>query len=1108
MPFSTLKTAQYQDLVNDYFDKLIFNEIREFDQFYAATQNLIEPTKPESKFEEEHLKSLKNLLENGFDENAAEPSAFTPKSRAKTTPEGKELEVKVNKLAIIQEARDEFKKIMVDTIRARLNEMKDLKEGEKQNYIKMQRLRNPFIAALASLEAFTSDSNVGTLAKEFKAEIEKLQAGKSTEKEPLTENNLLTLNTKLEKFLKESKISSVQENESFRKTIETLFQTLPRNVCDFATLEPVTPDSRIVTSDRYQFDINSIVNWINTKNEYQNPATNQPFNQNDQQRIQRIAKKHGLTINVSGIFHAEENPAMMAGVLAAIAREAQDEESQVQFPVLNALANSLASMQGRHATLADSLLVGPSPRGFSILSANPQSNQNANTGPQSGHRGTGTNPASLLRRNESKQSSSSFYPLQGTAYRSALGSDYYFTASGNANRYSTQNQSNQIVNTSAQNRQRESKFDSASLLAAYQEYYSRGTEPSFFRRIAPLSATDMARELAELSPAALERKALESPAEAIKILLEENSRHFLLQGNPQQISDRLKRIALTGSAPARQMLENKSLCEQLLGGNLATNSTTLKELANANIRTAQCILESQPLRAILLSGSAQDNATFLHNLAKKDSVYANYLFTNRDCLQDINVIETKDPLGRRVRGTPLQMANAEGDYKAFQGNNVLREIILTPDDDAVKAERFSYWMERNPKQVVTLNLFDEPFRSVVFHGSAQDQAKRLELIACSASDHSPRILEEKSLRDKLLYSNPELKEPQKSKEIADRLKNIAMKNRNLANVILKDLSLRNILLQGNDTEQFTSIRDLACASQFAFLFILETPDLREILLQGDPAQQAETLKMIVRSEDGPGAAMLIFDDKELRDILLNDVDKAENLVLLAHINGVNILEEKSMRDILLAGDEKANIKRLVSIASTNVSEENARLILEEKSPYRAMLLSNSHSRVDKIESLKTIAKSLLSSARIILEDKQLNSELFSGSAQEQAEIVAEIACTVPITKAAYILESKPMREKLLQGDAKTCTDRLVRISSFSPDAAKKILSGEVLRSAMLTGTPAEQLVRLETIATALFNKYSDHTVMTTINNLSKEISASSFGPSPGPTADRGRNIIL
>lgn len=84
---------------------------------------------------------------------------------------------------------------------------------------------------------------------------------------------------------------------------------------DFATSENITPEYRIITSDRYQFDIRSIVKWINEKGSYNNPYTGAAFKPEDQKSIHDTALAKGLTINVGHVYHVEEHPAMLAAAI-------------------------------------------------------------------------------------------------------------------------------------------------------------------------------------------------------------------------------------------------------------------------------------------------------------------------------------------------------------------------------------------------------------------------------------------------------------------------------------------------------------------------------------------------------------------------------------------------------------------------------------------------------------------------------------------------------------------------------------------------------------------------------------------------------------------------
>ncbi len=94
----------------------------------------------------------------------------------------------------------------------------------------------------------------------------------------------------------------------------------PINGEDFATTEKIAPENQIVTSDRYQFDINSIVHWINTKGSFENPYTKSRFNLRDQKTIKSVAAAKNIKIEM-GNLHLDEDPALLNGALSAIEQE-------------------------------------------------------------------------------------------------------------------------------------------------------------------------------------------------------------------------------------------------------------------------------------------------------------------------------------------------------------------------------------------------------------------------------------------------------------------------------------------------------------------------------------------------------------------------------------------------------------------------------------------------------------------------------------------------------------------------------------------------------------------------------------------------------------------
>lgn len=133
----------------------------------------------------------------------------------------------------------------------------------------------------------------------------------------LTQTQLDGLQEKIVKWSKDTSINAVIINGvSFQQALEKTLLAFPKNIEDFADGENITPDNRIVTSDGYQFNIESLVHWINEKKEYHNPYTNREFGKTDQEAILDFAKTKGLLIDITTPrLPPEEDPTMLAAAI-------------------------------------------------------------------------------------------------------------------------------------------------------------------------------------------------------------------------------------------------------------------------------------------------------------------------------------------------------------------------------------------------------------------------------------------------------------------------------------------------------------------------------------------------------------------------------------------------------------------------------------------------------------------------------------------------------------------------------------------------------------------------------------------------------------------------
>lgn len=138
----------------------------------------------------------------------------------------------------------------------------------------------------------------------------------------LSETHLADLSEKITKWSKDEKVSNPKLNSnSFKDVLKEILEVLPRNVEDFSTLENIKPDFRLMTSDRYQFDIRSLVKWINEKKKYINPYNQSVFTPANQKAIQECAASKGLVIDIIGSGFSQpqaEDPDLLRNAIAQI----------------------------------------------------------------------------------------------------------------------------------------------------------------------------------------------------------------------------------------------------------------------------------------------------------------------------------------------------------------------------------------------------------------------------------------------------------------------------------------------------------------------------------------------------------------------------------------------------------------------------------------------------------------------------------------------------------------------------------------------------------------------------------------------------------------------
>lgn len=145
-----------------------------------------------------------------------------------------------------------------------------------------------------NLEAIKNDASFQELASITKT-LNQINADQALASQPDTRdalsNQLCILLNRLmnEERFYDIKISDTSFGDALYCAALTLADIHPVNNSDFITLEPIDPAKRIVTSDRYQHDIDSLVNWL--RRNITNPYTNLKFHARD---LTYIQKQHAL----------------------------------------------------------------------------------------------------------------------------------------------------------------------------------------------------------------------------------------------------------------------------------------------------------------------------------------------------------------------------------------------------------------------------------------------------------------------------------------------------------------------------------------------------------------------------------------------------------------------------------------------------------------------------------------------------------------------------------------------------------------------------------------------------------------------------------------------
>jgi hypothetical protein len=188
--------------------------------------------------------------------------------------------------------------------------------GKKENDIESSKQSSSLQLVLDLLNKFKVFREVQMPCDFILSQLNKIKSG------DLSETQLADLAEKITKWSKDEKVSNpTLSNNSFKDVLQKTLGILPRNVEDFSTLENIKPDFRLMTSDRYQFDIRSLVRWINQKKKYINPYNQSVFTPADQKAIQEFAGSKGLAIDIIGSGYSQpqaEDPDLLRNAIAQV----------------------------------------------------------------------------------------------------------------------------------------------------------------------------------------------------------------------------------------------------------------------------------------------------------------------------------------------------------------------------------------------------------------------------------------------------------------------------------------------------------------------------------------------------------------------------------------------------------------------------------------------------------------------------------------------------------------------------------------------------------------------------------------------------------------------
>jgi hypothetical protein len=156
---------------------------------------------------------------------------------------------------------------------------------------------------IAALNKFKALPLGRMIAEYIHHNLDLIDSGKSSE-------DLLTdLSEKMDKWVEDKNIAQLTiDGILFKELLMKIKNSLPINIQDFATLANINPADRIRLSDRYLFDINSLVKWINQKAKFVHPykpATT--IKQSDQDAIRKFAAAKGLAIRFLPTYPEEDS---------------------------------------------------------------------------------------------------------------------------------------------------------------------------------------------------------------------------------------------------------------------------------------------------------------------------------------------------------------------------------------------------------------------------------------------------------------------------------------------------------------------------------------------------------------------------------------------------------------------------------------------------------------------------------------------------------------------------------------------------------------------------------------------------------------------------------